>query len=133
MLAMPSQALQNLIVQGTGGANSPYSWGSPSPGATAPGAPANPVGAEDTNPRFYTCASADCLLYGANRNSANPQNMAEDRNVNIKLAAAGMILGAPLAVAAGGPPLAAIATTAQTVPLAGGLPGCQVRNGEQQL
>jgi hypothetical protein len=92
-------------------------------GATAPGAPANPVGAEDTNPRFYTCASADCLLYGANRNSANPQNMAEDRNVNIKLAAGGIILGAPLAVAAGAPPLTAMATTAQTVPLAGGLAG----------
>ncbi|AXL53901.1 hypothetical protein DSC91_007564 [Paraburkholderia caffeinilytica] len=30
MLATPSQALQNLIVQNTGGANSPYSWNPPS-------------------------------------------------------------------------------------------------------
>jgi hypothetical protein len=123
MLSTPSQALQNLIVQGTGGANSPYSWGSPSSGATTSGALANPVAAEDSNPRFYPCASTECLLYGANRNSTNPQNMAEDKNFNNKLLAGGLILGAPLALYAGAPALTAMATTAQTVPLAGGLAG----------
>lgn len=90
-----------------------------------PSAPASFTTSSDGNPRYYSCATADCLLYGANRNAVNPQNIAEDKDLNTKVAAGGIILGVPLAVAAGGPALFAMGAAAQTTPMVGGIAGVE--------
>ncbi len=124
--ALPSQvdpALAAYVTANTGGASSPYGWSWATPGTSAPSAPANSPASGEGSPRYFPCATANCLFYGANRNPTNPQNMAEDKNFNTKLAAAGIIAGVPVAFAAGAPTLIAMGTAAQTVPLVGGAAG----------
>jgi filamentous hemagglutinin len=58
VLATPSQALQNLITQNTGGANSQYSWNGPAPDAatsTASNPPVNPF-----TPAPNGCITPEC-------------------------------------------------------------------------
>jgi hypothetical protein len=89
----PSNDLMKFVTANSGGAASPYIF---TQGPTYSSFLPN-----DDNPRFYQCANTDCLLYSANRNPNNPQNIAEDKRSEQKVKAAVMILGAPLLLEAG--------------------------------
>ena len=110
-----SPELIAFVQQATGGNNSPYYWSmqTSSPSITS-NTPPNTGG-----PRYFNCASTDCLVAGANRNSNNLQNQAESQRAKDALLAAGVIVGMPVAAAYGAPVLFGIGVTAQTVPLVG--------------
>ncbi|WP_392396181.1 hypothetical protein [Paraburkholderia caledonica] len=111
MLTTPSQMLQDLILANTGGGNSPYSWNDPSSSAsptisattsaltqagvymdgTGSYRQTVSVGGETFNVGLHgSCATADCVMYGANINWSDPgsQSMAEAINVQLAEAAA---------------------------------------------
>ena len=99
---LASPELIVFVQQATGGANSPYYWSAQT---------SNPATVSNTQPdtggpRFYGCATTDCLLYGANRNPNNLQNQAEAQRAQNAMVAAGLIVGAPIAVAYGVPSVA---------------------------
>uniref|UniRef100_E1T9S0 Filamentous hemagglutinin family outer membrane protein n=1 Tax=Burkholderia sp. (strain CCGE1003) TaxID=640512 RepID=E1T9S0_BURSG len=111
MLTTPSQMLQDLILANTGGGNSSYSWNDPSSSAsptlsattsaltqagvymdgTGSYRQTVSVGGETFNVGLHgSCATADCVMYGANINWSDPgsQSMAEAINVQLAEAAA---------------------------------------------
>ena len=85
-----------FVQQATGGANSPYYWSAQTSNpATTSNTPADAGG-----PRYYSCATTDCLLTGANRNPNNLLNQAEAQRAQNAMGAAGLIVGIPLAIVA---------------------------------
>ena len=59
---------------------------------------------QNEQPRYFNCASTDCLLMGANYNPNNPQNRAELERREGVLQAAGVIVSGPALVAAAATP-----------------------------
>jgi hypothetical protein len=108
-----------FVQQATGGANSPYYWSAQT--ASPSQATISNTPPDNGGPRYFNCATTDCLLNSANRNPNNLQNQAEDTRGKNALLATAAILGAPAVVAYGGPVLFSMGATAQTVPLVGGL------------
>lgn len=103
----------NFIVQGTGGARSPYVF-------DTTGMTYGPTNSSD-NPQYFPCASTTCLVYGANWNPNNPTNQAQAEQGRNAVGAVGLIVGAPLVAAYGVPVLMGAGVTAQTIPLTGGV------------
>ena len=104
-----------FVLQATGGASSPYYW------STTATTPATVVSVPNTGgPQYYNCATTDCLLQGANRNPTNTQNQADAARAQNALMAAGLIVGAPVAIAYSSPVLFGMVATAQTTALVGG-------------
>jgi filamentous hemagglutinin len=108
----PSQDLMNFIVANSRGSDSVYFFNNTGEVATTSSTP--------YEPRYFPCASVECLTYGANRNPNSAVNQTEDQDFTNKLTAAGIIIGAPVAVAFGGPVLYGAGAAAQTVPMVGG-------------
>ncbi|ADU38106.1 hemagglutinin repeat-containing protein [Variovorax paradoxus] len=109
----PTRELMNFIVQGTGGARSPYVF-------DTTGMTYGPTNSSD-NPQYFPCASTTCLVYGANWNPNNPTNQAQAEQGRNAVGAVGLIVGAPLVAAYGVPVLMGAGVTAQTIPLTGGV------------
>jgi filamentous hemagglutinin len=109
MLATPSQTLQNLIQQNTGGANSPYSWNPPSQTISPTSSPSATglaqtavyqagdggyrqtinVGGESFNIGLSgPCATVECVANGANIDWSDPGSKALQTAMNVQLAEA---------------------------------------------
>ncbi|MGF6447308.1 hypothetical protein QF002_008184 [Paraburkholderia youngii] len=82
MLATPSQVLQNLIVQNTGGANSPYSW-NPAPSQTAIGPKIDATG-PFTLPASG-CITAECAAGIPNSDPRNNPNVSVQAGFHIPI------------------------------------------------
>ncbi|WP_341887202.1 hemagglutinin repeat-containing protein [Variovorax sp. YR752] len=109
----PSRELMNFIVQGTGGARSPYVF-------DTTGMTYGPANSAD-NPQYFPCASTTCLVYGANWNPNNPTNQAQAERGRNGVGAALLIVGAPVATYFGAPWLMLRGVTAQTTLTSGNI------------